>query len=78
LLGGYFAVQLRGPRCAGTIAGMVDSVGYFAGILAGSAFGWLLDRGGYTLGFHALAALSLASAVLALFLEIRPVASAAP
>jgi sugar phosphate permease len=72
LLGGYFAVQLRGPRCAATVAGIVDSVGYFAGILAGSAFGWLLDRGGYTLGFHALAAISLVSAVLAFFLKLEP------
>ena len=64
LMAGYFAVQLRGPQCAGTISGIVDSVGYFAGVLAGSAFGWLLDHGGYTLGFHVLAGLSLASALL--------------
>jgi sugar phosphate permease len=72
LMGGYFAVQLRGPQCAGTISGIVDSVGYFAGVLAGSAFGWLLDHGGYTLGFHVLAGLSLVSAVLALFLSVVP------
>jgi sugar phosphate permease len=72
LMAGYFAVQLRGPQCAGTISGIVDSVGYFAGVLAGSAFGWLLDHGGYTLGFHVLAGLSLASAVLVLFLRVNP------
>lgn len=80
LMAGYFAVQLRGPQCAGTVSGIVDSVGYFAGVLAGSAFGWLLDRGGYSLGFHVLAALSLASAVLALFLRVdtRPTHNHAP
>ena len=70
LMAGYFAVQLRGPQCAGTVSGIVDSVGYFAGVLAGSAFGWLLDHGGYTLGFHVLAVLSFLSALLALFLRV--------
>ncbi len=78
LLAGYFAVELRGPACAGTVAGIVDSVGYLAGILAGSAFGWLLDHGGYTLGFHVLAGLSLVATGLALFLEIHPRLVSAP
>ena len=71
LLGGYFAVQLRGEACAGTVAGIVDSLGYVAVLLAGSAFGWLLDRGGYALGFYVLAGISLVSAVIALFLEVK-------
>jgi sugar phosphate permease len=78
LLGGYFAVQLRGPECAGTVSGIVDSVGYFAGILAGSTFGWLLDRGGYGLGFNVLAAVSLVSAGLAVFLDSKPSAPTSP
>ena len=78
LLAGYFAVQLRGPRCAATVAGIVDSVGYFAGILAGSAFGWLLDRGGYPLGFHALAAIGLVAAVLSFFLRLEPAPTSTP
>jgi sugar phosphate permease len=78
LLGGYFAVQLRGPECAGTISGIVDSVGYFAGILAGSAFGWLLDRGGYGLGFNVLAAVSLVSAGLAVFLDSKSSSTVPP
>ena len=78
LLGGYFAVQLRGPECAGTISGIVDSIGYFAGILAGSAFGWLLDRGGYGLGFNVLAAVSFVSAGLAVFLDSKPSPSISP
>ncbi|NBP84817.1 MAG: MFS transporter [Mycobacteriaceae bacterium] len=71
LLAGYFAVQLRGEACAGTVAGIVDSLGYVAGLLAGSAFGWLLDRGGYALGFYVLAGISLVSAVIALSLEVK-------
>jgi len=78
LLGGFFAVQLRGPECAGTISGIVDSVGYFAGILAGSAFGWLLDRGGYGLGFNVLAAVSLVSAGLAVFLDSKSSSTVPP
>jgi hypothetical protein len=69
LLGGYFAVRLRGPNYAGTVSGIVDSIGYFAGILAGSAFGWLLDFGGYSLGFNVLAAVCFLSAALACFLD---------
>jgi sugar phosphate permease len=69
LLAGYFAVRLRGPRCAGTVSGIVDSIGYFAGILAGSAFGWLLDTGGYALGFNVLAGVCFLSAGLACFLD---------
>ena len=78
LLGGYFPVQLQGPECAGTISGIVDSIGYFAGILAGSAFGWLLDRGGYALGFNVLAAVSLVSDGLAVFLDLKSSASVPP
>jgi len=78
LMAGYFAVQLRGTQCAGTVSGIVDSVGYLAGVLAGSAFGWLLDHGGYTLGFHVLAGLSLISAILAFFLRIEPRPAASP
>ena len=72
LLAGYFSVELRGPGCAGTVSGLVDTVGYLAGILAGSAFGWLLDHGGYGPGFTLLAALSLVSGLLAFFLRLTP------
>src|SRR2546422_8155684 len=47
-------------------SGMIDGVGYVGGSLSGSALGWLLDRGGYSLGFTCLAALTLISAVLSL------------
>lgn len=68
LLAGYFSVQLRGPAVAGTISGVIDSVGYFAGVLAGSGFGWVIDRGGYRMGFGLLAVLALVSMLLALIL----------
>ncbi|MEN9634637.1 MAG: Regulatory protein UhpC [Verrucomicrobiota bacterium] len=62
LLAGYFSVRLQGPACAATVAGLVDSIGYFAGIVAGSTFGWLLHCGGYTLGLQVLAVINLVSA----------------
>jgi hypothetical protein len=37
LLGRYFALQLRGAACAGTVAGIIDSLGYVAGLFAGAA-----------------------------------------
>lgn len=68
LLAGYFSVRLRGPALAGTISGLIDSVGYVAGVLAGSGFGWILDRWGYSTGFGILAASAVAATVLAFFL----------
>jgi len=64
LLSGYFSVRLRGPASAGAISGAIDSVGYLAGVLAGSGFGWLIDRGGYRLGFGLLSGLALVSVLL--------------
>ena len=69
LLAGYYSVKIRGLQCAATVAGIVDSVGYIAGILAGFAFGWVLDHGGYTLGFQMLAFLSFLSAGIVFFLK---------
>ena len=68
LLAGYFAVRLRGPALAGTISGVIDSVGYVAGVLAGSGFGWILDRWGYGTGFAILAGGAVAATALALLL----------
>jgi sugar phosphate permease len=68
LLAGVLSVEIRGPAYVGTVAGMVDGVGYVAGILSGSQFGRLVDEGGYQLGFKALAGLAVISAVLVLFL----------
>jgi sugar phosphate permease len=68
LLAGVLSVEIRGKDYVGTVAGMVDGVGYVAGILAGQQFGRMVDAGGYTLGFQRLAILTLFSAVLCLFL----------
>jgi sugar phosphate permease len=68
LLAGYFSVRLRGPALAGTISGLIDSVGYVAGVLAGSGFGWILDRWGYSTGFGILAGSAVAATVLAFYL----------
>jgi sugar phosphate permease len=69
LLAGALAIESGGKEAAATAAGIIDGVGYLAGALAGTALGGLLDRGGYTLGFQALAVVTLISAVLALGLK---------
>jgi sugar phosphate permease len=71
LLAGVLSVEIRGKEYVGTVAGIVDGVGYLAGILAGQQFGRMVDAGGYTLGFQRLALLALVSAVLCLFLYPR-------
>jgi sugar phosphate permease len=71
LLAGVLSVEIRGKEYVGTVAGIVDGVGYFAGILAGLLFGKIVDVGGYQLGFRCLALLTLISAVLCFFLYPR-------
>jgi sugar phosphate permease len=71
LLAGILAVEIRGKAYVGTVAGMVDGVGYFAAILAGQQFGRILDAGGYRLGFACLAGLAALASVLCLFLYRR-------
>ncbi len=68
LLAGVLAIEVQGPARAATVAGWVDGVGYLAGVLSGQFFGWLLERGGYRLGFQVMAGLTLAAAWLCLFL----------
>jgi OPA family glycerol-3-phosphate transporter-like MFS transporter len=68
LLAGVLSVEIQGKERVGTVAGIVDGVGYIAGILAGQEFGKIVDVGGYKLGFHCLASLTLISAILCLFL----------
>jgi len=69
LLAGVFAVEAGGLEAAATASGVIDAVGYFAGILSGEALGRVLDFGGYRLGFECLAAITAVSAVLALGLR---------
>jgi sugar phosphate permease len=69
LLAGVLAVESGGPAAAATAAGIIDAVGYLASILAGEAFGRLLDAGGYRLGFGCLAGITAAAALCALALH---------
>jgi len=66
LLAGVFAVDVRGPGKAATVAGWVDGVGYGAGVLSGAFFGRLLTWGGYPLGFQVMAGLAFVGAVISL------------
>lgn len=66
LLSGVIAVEAGGEKAAATAAGFIDGVGYIAAVLSGSALGWVLDVGGYGLGFRLLAGLSAVAALLAL------------
>lgn len=72
LLAGVLSVEVRGEPFAATVSGLVDAVGYVAGIFAGAGFGWLLMAGGYRLGFQVMGALTLVSAVLSCFLYRTP------
>jgi sugar phosphate permease len=69
LLAGVLAVEIGGRAGVGTVAGLVDSSGYVGTIFAGHLFGRLLDFGGYNLGFHALALVTLAAAFLCIGLK---------
>ncbi len=71
LLAGALAVEIGGKELVGTVAGLVDSTGYLATILAGHYFGKLLDYGGYRLGFHVLAGVTVIAAFLCLALRSR-------
>jgi MFS transporter, OPA family, glycerol-3-phosphate transporter len=72
LLAGVLAVEIGGRNGVGTVAGLVDSSGYVATVFAGHYFGKLLDYGGYRLGFHVLAFVTLTSAFLCLALKSNP------
>jgi sugar phosphate permease len=71
LLAGTLALESGGARHAATAAGLVDFSGYLAGVLAGSALGHLVDRGGYALAFQVLGATAFVAALLALGLGAR-------
>jgi sugar phosphate permease len=72
LLSGVLAVEVRGKENTATVCGWVDGTGYLAGILSGKYFGLLLGAGGYRLGFHCMAAMTVIAAVLCLFLYRQP------
>lgn len=68
LLSGTLSVEIRGPGLAATVSGIVDGVGYAAGILAGAQFGKIVDKTGYSHGFALLAVLAFISAFLCFLL----------
>jgi sugar phosphate permease len=78
LLAGVFAVEIGGAEGVGTVAGTVDSAGYLGTIFAGHFFGRLLDTGGYRLGFHVLALVTVVSALLCCGLKSGQPGSPAP
>jgi sugar phosphate permease len=65
LLAGVLAVESGGAELAASASGVIDAVGYGAGVLSGEVLGRIVDAGGYRLGFHCLAALAAISAVCA-------------
>jgi sugar phosphate permease len=69
---GVLAVEVRGKEYAATVAGLVDGVGYLAGILSGVCFGKLLMVGGYALGFRVMSVLTLFSALMTFVLYAKP------
>lgn len=64
LLAGALSVEVRGKEYVASVSGMVDGTGYFAGILAGSAVGRIVDIGGYSLAFKTLGGLAIVAAIL--------------
>jgi sugar phosphate permease len=65
LLAGVLAVESGGAELAGSASGIIDAVGYAAGVLSGEVLGRIIDAGGYRLGFSCLAVLAALSAVCA-------------
>jgi OPA family glycerol-3-phosphate transporter-like MFS transporter len=65
LLAGVLAVESGGPELAASASGVIDAVGYGAGVLSGEVLGRIVDAGGYRLGFQCLAALAAVSSVCA-------------
>ncbi len=66
LCAGVLALEIRGKAYVASVAGLVDASGYLAGIISGYVFGFILDRGGYLLGFHCLGVIAVAGAFLCL------------
>ncbi|HVK59144.1 MAG TPA: MFS transporter [Candidatus Kapabacteria bacterium] len=64
LLGGTLSIEVQGKESAGTVSGIVDGIGYFAGVLAGAQFGRLVDSGGYSFSFAILAGAAAVSAII--------------
>lgn len=64
-LAGAIALDVGGQKSAATASGLIDSAGYFAGILSGWGIGALTQRAGWSATFTVLAFAALASAAAA-------------
>ena len=64
-LAGAIALDVGGQKSAATASGLIDSAGYFAGILSGWGIGALAQRAGWSATFTVLAIAALASAAAA-------------
>jgi sugar phosphate permease len=65
LMAGVLAVESGGAELAASASGIIDAVGYTAGVLSGEVLGRIIDAGGYKLGFNCLAVLAALSAICA-------------
>lgn len=65
LLAGAMALELGGRQGSATAAGLIDTAGYLGAAFSGFAIGRLVDAGGWSAAFQALAIVAGASAVAA-------------
>ncbi|QOV88968.1 MFS transporter [Humisphaera borealis] len=73
-LAGAMALDFGGRRGAATAAGIIDGVGYLAGVLAGSAVARLATSDGWDAVFHVLAGvawMTAAVSAISMVLQIR-------
>jgi sugar phosphate permease len=65
LMGGAVVLDVGTTRAAATAAGLIDAAGYLGASLAGVLLGSLAQRHGWSAAFDALAAVTLAAALVA-------------
>jgi sugar phosphate permease len=65
LMGGAVVLDVGTTRAASTAAGLIDAAGYVGASLAGVLLGSLAQRHGWSAAFDALAAVTLAAAIVA-------------
>jgi OPA family glycerol-3-phosphate transporter-like MFS transporter len=66
-LAGAISLDLGGKQGSSTTAGVIDSAGYFGGILSGWGIGAIAERSGWDAVFVALAVVAAVTVVAALF-----------
>lgn len=69
-LAGAMSMDFGGDKGAATAAGIIDGVGYLAGVLSGDTIAWITVRYGWRNAFVALAVTCLLTAAVALILAI--------